>query len=313
MTATVMQSGSIGALAKALAAAQGEMKNPPKDSVNPHFRSRYADLATVRDAVLPVLSRHGLAVVQTPCDTADGPALCTSLLHESGEWIQSVARLHQVKLDPQGIGSALTYARRYALQSLAGVAADDDDDGNAATAPRPQAQQRPAQKAPQGNSLPPLVTPKQPEVTPGDMLTDAKAINAFAVRKGWDWVGIVNSINAKFGTDYSLTKTRWVNIDQAHREAVIGVLAKLPDVVETVEALSGLLKQYGELAGLTPLEVFRKLREAAGWPDEIEMLDDLNATQLAEACRSLRKKIEAKANLRSSTAGVAGRGEAWQG
>lgn len=160
-TDTAGSSESVGELAKALRAAQAEMRNPPKDSVNPHFKSRYADLATVRDAVIPVLNKHGLSVVQLPCELASGPALRTLLLHESGEWVGSTMLLRPTKNDPQGVGSALTYCRRYALQSLAGVAADDDDDGNAGArpaqqskapepkpAPAPQTQQQPAQPKP---------------------------------------------------------------------------------------------------------------------------------------------------------------------
>jgi hypothetical protein len=128
---TVRRSLTLGGLAKALARAQAELKNPPKESVNPHFKSRYADLATVRDVVVPVLAKHGLAVMQLPCELDDHPALTTLLVHgESGEWVETTIRLRPGKLDPQGVGSALTYLRRYSLQSVAGVAADDDDDGN---------------------------------------------------------------------------------------------------------------------------------------------------------------------------------------
>lgn len=141
---TVRRSQTITKLAAALAKAQQKVKNPPKDSVNPHFKSRYADLATVIDTVLPVLSEHGLAVVQMPCELGDHPALCTLLTHESGEWVESTMRTRPSKTDPQGQGSAITYARRYALQAVVGVAADDDDDGNEASRPAPVAASRPS-------------------------------------------------------------------------------------------------------------------------------------------------------------------------
>lgn len=142
---TVRRSLTLGGLAKALARAQAELKNPPKDSVNPHFKSKYADLATVRDVVVPALSRHGLAVLQLPCELGDAPALTTLLMHgESGEWVETTIRLRPSKPDPQGVGSALTYLRRYSLQSLAGVAADDDDDGHAASSPAKAHPQQPA-------------------------------------------------------------------------------------------------------------------------------------------------------------------------
>lgn len=144
---TVRRSLTIAQLAAAMAKAQGELKNPPKDSVNPHFKSRYADLATVRDAVVPVFARNGLAVIQLPCEMDDAPALTTLVTHTSGEWLETTIRLRPGKLDPQGVGSALTYARRYALQSVAGVAAEDDDDGNAGS--RPAAKAEPAKPAAQ--------------------------------------------------------------------------------------------------------------------------------------------------------------------
>lgn len=140
---TVRRSPSITALAVAMAKAQAEMKNPPKDSVNPHFKNRYADLATVRASVVPVMLSHGLTVMQFPCDLDDAPALTTLLVHSSGEWVETTMRLRPTKADPQGVGSALTYLRRYSLLAITGLVADDDDDGNAASRPT---QQAPAQQ-----------------------------------------------------------------------------------------------------------------------------------------------------------------------
>jgi hypothetical protein len=123
------QSESIKELAAALAKVQGELKPAPKDSENPFFKSSYADLATVTKTALPVLSKNGLSVSQV----AEGEgAITTQLMHTSGEWIRGTLTLKPVKADPQGIGSALTYARRYALAAICGLATEDDD-GNAAT------------------------------------------------------------------------------------------------------------------------------------------------------------------------------------
>jgi hypothetical protein len=138
-SSTVRKSASIANIAAAMCKAQAELKNPPKASDNPHFKSKFADLATVRDTVTPVLSRHKLAVMQFPCDCDGMPALTTILTHESGEWIETTILLRS-KMDPQGIGSGITYARRYALQSICGVAGEDDDDANAAQ-PAPRQQQ----------------------------------------------------------------------------------------------------------------------------------------------------------------------------
>jgi hypothetical protein len=127
------QSSSIGELAKALAAAQGKMRDAAYDRTNPHFRNRYATLASVRAAITPALSEHGLAVVQTTEAGAEGAVVVvTTLMHSSGEWIDGRMEMPVAKRDAQGVGSALTYARRYALAAIVGVASDEDDDGEEA-------------------------------------------------------------------------------------------------------------------------------------------------------------------------------------
>lgn len=125
-------SQSIAAIAAALAKAQGEIKGAAKDSTNPHFKSQYADLASVWEACRAALSKNGLSVIQTPDVTADGVFLYTTLAHSSGEWIRGVMPVRPVQDTPQGLGSALTYARRYSLAAMVGVAPEDDD-GNAAS------------------------------------------------------------------------------------------------------------------------------------------------------------------------------------
>ncbi|HYH64310.1 MAG TPA: ERF family protein [Urbifossiella sp.] len=137
---TPSHSPDIKDLALALSAAQGEMTHAGKGTVNPHFRSKYADLSAVIDALKPALAKHGLAYVQTTDLAADGGiVLVTTLLHKSGQWIRGTYPVRPIKADPQGYGSALTYARRYALAAIAGVASvDEDDDGNAASGhPKP--------------------------------------------------------------------------------------------------------------------------------------------------------------------------------
>ena len=148
----IEKSDTIIELAKALAKAQGQIKPAVKDSENPHFRSKYADLSSVWEACRKPLSDAGLSVVQMPVDapTPDSVALTTLLLHTSGEYISSTVSAPLTKRDAQGIGSALTYLRRYALSAIIGVVADDDDDGNAASQqPKAQAAAHPqAERAP---------------------------------------------------------------------------------------------------------------------------------------------------------------------
>ena len=125
---------SKGAIAKALAAAQAEMGPVVFDSLNPHFKSRFASLSAVRSAVIPVLAKHGISLTQDLQTTERGVACFTTLWHESGESLTfGPLTMPASKPDAQGLGSAATYARRYSLMAVCGVVGDEDDDGNAAS------------------------------------------------------------------------------------------------------------------------------------------------------------------------------------
>ena len=123
------QSESITDLATALCLAQAEMGGAVKDSNNPFFKSSYADLTSVIKVIKEPFARHGLSFVQLPVTSAGGNGIgvTTMLMHNSGQWIQSEYLLPMDKVTPQGAGSAITYARRYALQSLVGIPSVDDD------------------------------------------------------------------------------------------------------------------------------------------------------------------------------------------
>lgn len=121
------QSENIGELAAALAKAQGEVGTVAKDSANPFFKSHYASLAAVWEATRPILSKHQLSVVQMPSHDEAGYYVETQLMHSSGQWIRSRTYMKPVKDDPQGIGSLISYARRYALQAVTMICPDDDD------------------------------------------------------------------------------------------------------------------------------------------------------------------------------------------
>lgn len=125
------RSEQIGELAAALAKAQGEMENAPKISDNPFFKSKYADLAGILNMVRPALSKNGIAVAQHPSFDGGTVSVQTILLHSSGQWMSSTIAAPVAKSDAQGIGSATTYCRRYALAAIAGIA-QEDDDGNSA-------------------------------------------------------------------------------------------------------------------------------------------------------------------------------------
>jgi hypothetical protein len=126
------RSPEIAKLAAALCKAQAAMGGAKKDSTNPHFKNAYADLASIWDAVRKPLTDNGLAVVQFPRTTRNGVEVETMLVHASGEYMTDVLWLPVLKMDAQGVGSAITYGRRYALMSVTGIAPVDDDDGNAA-------------------------------------------------------------------------------------------------------------------------------------------------------------------------------------
>lgn len=127
------KSEQIGNLAAALVAAQAELKNPSLDSTNPHFKSKFASLANVRNVVTTTFAKHGLAIVQNLSSTDRGINCTTLIVHSSGEWMESdLVSIPATKMDAQGFGSAATYARRYSLSAFASVVGDDDDDGNAA-------------------------------------------------------------------------------------------------------------------------------------------------------------------------------------
>jgi len=122
------KSETIGKLAEALSKAQGMMKGAIKDSENPFFKAAYADLASVWDACREPLSKCGLSVTQTTRIADNGePVIITTLLHASGEWMSGELLVKPVKADPQSVGSAITYGRRYALSAIVGIAPEDDD------------------------------------------------------------------------------------------------------------------------------------------------------------------------------------------
>lgn len=145
------QSDSLMKLAEALCKAQSAMKPAKKDTANPFFKSHYADLASVWDAIREPLTGNGLSVVQLPSVGNDGEVkLTTMLLHTSGEWVSGDLTMKPIKNDPQAIGSCLTYARRYALSAITGVATEDDDaegaTGRGHSAPTEKPLQKPANK-----------------------------------------------------------------------------------------------------------------------------------------------------------------------
>ena len=125
------------ALFAAMATAQAEIENAKKDSVNPHFKSRYADLAEVLNTTRPVLAKNGICIMQSTDFDGSMVYVTTTLAHKDGGYVQSVSCCVPGKTDAQGIGAATTYLRRYALAAACGIAQEDDDGQSAAHAGKP--------------------------------------------------------------------------------------------------------------------------------------------------------------------------------
>ena len=144
----MIKSDDINELATALTKVQAKLEGAKMDGSNPFFKSKYATLASVWDACRKPLSDNGLSVVQT-CSVGDNGGLVvdTTLLHSSGQWISGELAVNPTKNDPQGVGSAITYARRYGLAAIVGICPEDDD-AEAATERKPQVSKPEPKKAP---------------------------------------------------------------------------------------------------------------------------------------------------------------------
>ena len=135
------KSETLTEFSKAFAQTQQEMKQPLKDANNPFFKSKYVPLENVVEAITESASKNGLSFTQFPSsDEAGNVTVGTLVMHSSGEWIEyDPIKMKPVKNDPQSIGSAITYAKRYALSAIFGITSDQDDDGNEATQTKKQA------------------------------------------------------------------------------------------------------------------------------------------------------------------------------
>lgn len=129
----------ISDIAKAMSIAQNQMKPASKDSQNPHFKSRYSDLSSVWDAIREPITQNGLTIWQDVTTQEKSVSVTTMIVHISGQWIEfGPLCIPLSKFDAQGVGSGISYAKRYALCAAIGVVSGDDDDGEAAVG-RPKA------------------------------------------------------------------------------------------------------------------------------------------------------------------------------
>lgn len=171
------KSDSIKNLAAALCKFQGEVQKIKKTETNPFFKSKYASLADILDVIRQPLVDNGLAFVQFPTGEHN---LSTMLMHSSGEWIEDTYSMTPAKNDPQGLGSVITYQRRYALGAVLGLNIDEDDDGNKATHPQepPAEDNRPWMSAAEKDNVIRLILN-------GDVQKANRLCDTFKIRKAY--------------------------------------------------------------------------------------------------------------------------------
>jgi hypothetical protein len=173
-------SDNVDKIFPAFVAFQAEMPPVPKDSINPHFRNKYASLVAITEATRPVLAKHGLAYTQGMAIVDGVQVMFTRIIHQSGQWMEDGGyALNPSKNDPQGMGSAVTYERRYTIGSTLGIITEDDDDGNRASEPAPV------------KKLPPV--PKVEQLQEPDWFNDLGELNdkgklaAKSIHEGFAW------------------------------------------------------------------------------------------------------------------------------
>jgi hypothetical protein len=169
-------------LFKALANAQADLGKAAKDGNNPHYRSKYATLESVRDVVMPCFNAHGLSISQHPGLDGDNVTMTTVVGHESGQWMRSTAAVPIGKRkDSHAYGSACTYLRRFAMAAVASCVTGEDDDGNAASVAGPRS---PSKRAKKPSAVP--VPASRSPMSESD-LRSAVDLSGFALEEVNDW------------------------------------------------------------------------------------------------------------------------------
>jgi hypothetical protein len=183
-----------------------------KDAINPFYKSKYASLDTIWETIRKPLSENGLSVAQTMNLVNDKSVLETTLYHTSGEWISGTQLVNPVKDDPQSLGSAISYARRYSLSALLGIVSDEDDDANIATKPEPKPVVK-AEAKPEPRPKPETTTPAPTKAEPGISPAQTKKIYASVEEKGIEVPTIKNYLKEVF----KKISTKELTISEASR------------------------------------------------------------------------------------------------
>lgn len=211
-------SEKVDLIMKALNLAQGQIRNAKEDANNPFFKSKYADLTSVWHACKEALISNGLSIMQ-PLEYKDGSQfLCTILAHSSGQWIESSMIMNLGNLDPQKIGSMITYYRRYMLQSMVGICTGDDDDAEGAMQPHRQntsPSQAEAAKKTEPKPVAKLTADQARQleslIAPGDDDYKKKILDSYTVKSFAE----LPSLTAKGNSNFDFLKER---IDAHNRE-----------------------------------------------------------------------------------------------
>ena len=214
------KSESISEIAKALCAAQGEITNATKSSENPFFRSKYADLSEVLNCIKPVIVKHGLSFTQMPGYIDGIVSVETMVLHTSGEWISSKCESPAPKLDPQGIGSAITYLRRYSLSAVFGLTQADDDGNSQQRQPQQQPRQNQQQPPPQQQQPQPVSNPGPP-LSEIDGLKPVYPAEQFKNNLG-NWQQLVASGKKKPAAIVTNIQTKFTLTEQ-QKQTILGI------------------------------------------------------------------------------------------
>lgn len=268
-----MQSENIEKLMEAMNRAQLAMVPAKKDSENPFFHSKYADLATVWDALAP-FRQENLVFTQCPAESPDGYILLdTQVTHTSGQWISSRLKMKVAKDDPQGYGSAITYARRYALGAMTGLVTEVDDDGNAASHAKP---------APQPFKLTPPAQPPA-QATKSSPEPTAAQESAFAWKAGKLHMGKgIDTIPLDYLEWYLSDKNKFPWADHvAAAKAELGRVACSPEVNQP--KISALCDAYLENISVSEtVSECQKAMESALSDENINVFEQTHLKETAE-------------------------------
>jgi hypothetical protein len=198
------QSDATDQLDEALAKAQGEIESATKNANNPHFKSKYANLAAVYDACRDSLSKHGIAHTQWLVHTEDSRLHINTRLAFKGQWLSAISSIPVTKADAQGYGSATSYLRRYALMAAIGIA-QDDDDGNDATKAKPPVEEVKKVEPPKPVEPPKLVEPVRSYNRAPKSITPLQraAIEKVATEKGVDLIMFLDPRDISILSEFS--------------------------------------------------------------------------------------------------------------